>query len=546
LDLGSRSRQWLAPAAVALLILIGCVRVASTWKVFAHTSDEIAHIACGLEWWTAGSYGSEVQHPPLARIMAGLGPYMLGQRWSGSWEMWTEGQRILENGDYVRNLAAARAGILVFFVLASVCTWLWMLELAGPWPAVCAVFLLTNAPPVLAHAGLATTDMAATAGFIAAAYTIDRWLIRPTIARSILAGLGIAAAVFSKFSVVLFLALALIPLLLIRRRTLSLRHLSTFAVVTAGFVFCMMAVYHFSFQPVQPHPHPAVGAVLGTFSTNEPVKALVRWLADAPAVIAGPALGLLEVASHGKRGHGAYLMGEIRSHGWWYFFPVAVMVKTQKTLLALLFVGMLVLVFQKKLLTPMGLPLWAGIAVMAVCINSPINLGVRHALPVYPLLCMIAAAGVMALWQIREKALRVMVIAALGYIGAQSAMAHPDYLAYFNLDEKEKPENVLVDSDLDWGQDVLRLCRWAQDHNVDEMSIAVFTNANLDKLGLKKVHVLRPYEHATGWVARSVTMEKLRTVEWAQPGHPDGAFDWLKAYTPVTRVGKSIDVFYIK
>jgi len=59
---------------VALLILLGTVRIASTWTTYAYTSDEPAHIACGMEWLDHGTYHYEDQHPPLARIAAALLP----------------------------------------------------------------------------------------------------------------------------------------------------------------------------------------------------------------------------------------------------------------------------------------------------------------------------------------------------------------------------------------------------------------------------------------------------------------------------------------
>src|ERR1017187_10357074 len=73
-----------ARSAVLVLILIASVRIVSTYTVFNHTSDEPNHIACGMEWLDKGTYTYEAQHPPLARVAAALGPYLLDIRSQGS------------------------------------------------------------------------------------------------------------------------------------------------------------------------------------------------------------------------------------------------------------------------------------------------------------------------------------------------------------------------------------------------------------------------------------------------------------------------------
>src|SRR5664280_2036786 len=68
------------------LVLIASVRIIATYTVFNHTCDEPIHIACGMEWLEKGVYRWEPQHPPLARVAAALGPYLLGVRSQGTVE----------------------------------------------------------------------------------------------------------------------------------------------------------------------------------------------------------------------------------------------------------------------------------------------------------------------------------------------------------------------------------------------------------------------------------------------------------------------------
>jgi 4-amino-4-deoxy-L-arabinose transferase-like glycosyltransferase len=121
-------------------------------------------------------------------------------------------------------LALARIGILPFFVLACTVVWLWGRRLLGEWGALAAVFLFTNIPPVLAHAGLATMDMAIGAAVCAALYTFARWLDEPTLKRSMLFGAALAMAFLSKFSSVLLMPVCLLTLTLLYRPKLRGRN----------------------------------------------------------------------------------------------------------------------------------------------------------------------------------------------------------------------------------------------------------------------------------------------------------------------------------
>src|SRR5437763_2062214 len=140
-----------------VIVLVALVRVAATYAVFGQTFDEPAHIACGVELATTGRYTLEPQHPPLARWAIGLTAHTaLPDRAT----VWQRGNAILYAGKYVRNLAAARAGILLFLALAIVVTWSWSRRLYGDGVALLAALLVSTTPVLLAHAGLATTDAA--------------------------------------------------------------------------------------------------------------------------------------------------------------------------------------------------------------------------------------------------------------------------------------------------------------------------------------------------------------------------------------------------
>ncbi len=571
----NRTQTIFVAVAVIVLAVIAVARIVSTYHVFNQTSDEPAHLATGMEWLQFGTYAFEPLHPPLARVAVALGPYLSGLRLQDHRNLWIEGNELLfANGHYLHNLALARAGVLPFFLFATFLVWYWARSRYGNWPALAATFLFTTSPVVLAHAGLATTDMAAAATFTAALLAYINFLERPTYRRAAILGGAFALAVLSKFSALMFLPACAVTIFLIRwfllrrasqtttgrinslksdllpptqddgfsrwSKLLAVASLVMFLVVWAGYRFSISSAADPSARP-----HYTIDQLFGKAGTLHNVAYLAAELPFIPA----PALfqGVAKLRFKETAGHKSYLLGQVRETGWWYFFPVALAVKSTIPFLVLVFVGSVYLV--RSAWAGHGnwitlAPLVAALTLLLVCMPSHINIGIRHILPIYPLLSLIAGVGAWQLWE-RAKpgyaGLIVLFILLAWHVEA-SVRAHPDYLAYFNELAGQHPENVLIDSDLDWGQDLLRLSALLQEKHVDEVSIAYAGSSHLDlsNFGLPPYRVLAPHQPVTGWVA--ISLLPLKT---GGMGVPDDSFSWLEAYQPVGRAGRSIWLYYL-
>jgi Dolichyl-phosphate-mannose-protein mannosyltransferase len=542
-------RQHLPAFALIACLAVALARIVATYPVFNQTWDEPAHVAAGMQWIDRGTYTYEPLHPPLARVFTAIGPWLAGIRSGGHESVWLEGNAILYAGHrYDRNLALARLGVLPFFILATVVVFAWARRLGGTPGAIAATLLFTTLPPILAHAGIATTDMAITSTVVLALFSTDRWLERPTPGRSILLGVALAGALLSKFSALLFLPAGLAAIAIVRwgtraptgeatpkdRRTSGLRLTYIAALVT------IWAGYRFAVGPLTP----AAGA--GNETSSSASDPLAR-LASAP-VFPAPALfeGVGQLAAKTRAGHKSYLLGEVRDTGWWYFFPVALGVKTPLAFILLCAAGALA-----AARSPPGRnrrlqlePLAIAIALLLVCIPSRINIGVRHVLPIYPFLAITAGLGLASLLRSRRAA-PVSLLGAtllLGWYLVSSARAHPDYLAYFNELAGDHPERILVDSDLDSGQDLKRLADTLRARRVTAVWLAYAGSATVAEHGLPRVRWLQPHQPARGWVAASLYSLKLGSLD--RPGHDD--FAWLEQYAPVASVGKSIRLYYIR
>ncbi|MGH6975982.1 MAG: ArnT family glycosyltransferase, partial [Stellaceae bacterium] len=203
-------------AAMLAIVLVGMAAAAVTFAAahYGPTIDEGAHIAAGLQWLDQGRYAYEPSTPPLARVVDALGPYLAGARSTFNPDMWHEGDDILRAaGNPAATLALARLGTLAFLLLAASVIWRWSRDLGGELTGLCALALFLTLPPVLAHAGLATTDMAAAATFGLAVLATIRWLEQPDLTRSLALGAAGALMILSKFTVFLFFPAALMPIL---------------------------------------------------------------------------------------------------------------------------------------------------------------------------------------------------------------------------------------------------------------------------------------------------------------------------------------------
>jgi hypothetical protein len=195
---------------IFVLILIGILRIISTYHIFWQTWDEPAHIASGMEWLSEGKYAYEHLHPPLGRVMDALGLFLEGIRSTGAEEKYVEGNALLHwNNDYEKNLTLARLGVLPFFVITAIVVWKWSNLYFGILSALFSVFFLTTLPPILAHSGLATTDMAFTAMFMVAVFRFCLWLEIPNKLNTFFLGLTLGLCFLSKFSALAFLPLSL-------------------------------------------------------------------------------------------------------------------------------------------------------------------------------------------------------------------------------------------------------------------------------------------------------------------------------------------------
>jgi hypothetical protein len=525
-----RRAAWLAVG----LVLLAAVRIVSTYTVFSHTFDEPAHIACGMEWIEKRAYTYETQHPPLARVMTAVLPKLAGARGADQKSMWDEGLAILfREGKEDHTLALARAGILPFFWIAC-----WIAYSCARWisgrgaAAVAAVLLVTMTPSLLAHGGLATTDMSLTAMLMLAIYTGWRWVAEPGRPRAAAFGASTGLAVLAKFSTFAFLPSVAVVALLFwwrverpgwkRLAELARERAAGFSLAVLAAAVVVWAGYCFSFGKTPGGAFPV----------------------PAPELFSG----IRAVKEHNASGHLTYLLGAVSTTGWPHFFLVALGVKTPLPVLALGICGLVLLCSRSRF----GSRGWlAPSTVLGILVFSSflsrIKIGTRHVLPVS--LALGIAGGCAAVWMLDRFARRRLAQSAVGLtllaVPLTSLAAHPDYLAYFNLLAGGKPEAVLVDSDLDWGQDIKKLGLRLKELGATEVYYNQFAPGDLGKqYGFPSIRSLDLNGPRPGWNAVNLTPFKYGLFGGARYVADPGIQFWPDLMRPYERVGGGILLFY--
>ena len=487
-------RAWIG---IAIVTLFSLARVEATYRVFSQTSDENIHLAAGYDILTKHSWMTDVHHPPLARVFFAL-PF-IDTPDPAATEKNARGNALLFRNDrYTQNLARARLGNLLFLAIGIVAVARWAMHVLSPMAGLVAAALFAMLPVILGHAGLATTDMAVAATLPFAIDEFSRLIEAPSWRRGISTGIAIAAGILSKYSFLAFFPVAAIVVLIVlwvRDKKSPFRWQFLLWVVAASFVVILLvwAGFGFSFKPL--------------------------------------IAGVSDVRGHNASGHRNFLFGKLSWVGWWYYFPIALFFKTPIPFLILALAGC-ALLLRKHPEVPM-----IAAAILAVAMTSQINIGVRHVMPIYAPLAVSAAAAVVEL-----RRFRIVSVLLVLWLFIDGVAGHPDYLPWFNGFARE-PASILNDSNLDWGQDVLRLVRYARAEHIPSISLLLFTATDLDRVGLPSHTVIKEVQDIHGWFAISEMEIAIGNT------HSERVRMWLDRLIggkPYKRIGTTIRVYYLR
>jgi hypothetical protein len=512
-------RRWLVPALAGLGLAAAAAFALYGAFEDSLTVDEPSHLVAGYVALTAGDHRLSPDHPPLARMLLALPLAGSGAVWrpgradaanpvqdptpavaDAAWrsgDFFTLGRAFFESWNDGQRLARPSRFVAVGVLLALLATiGLVARRHFGAAGGVVALLVAALDPTLLAHGHLATIDVPFALAALLALVAADRWLAQPTPARLALAALAFAAATLVKFSWIALVP-ALVAIAIAARKDDGARAaLRTVALggaaLALGAVLAIWAAYGFRFPAArgddaaiatmhvlgdQGRPRPATPAAAWEAVLHDPATGVDRRGLAAPVLRFVhrakllPEAYLYGIAYVAKKGltRASYFRGRYSTEGFAGYFPGAFLIKTPLSTLALFALGLWAAAARWRRGANIS-PLAWGFAVFAVAYlaalgSSALNLGVRHLLPIMVLLA-IAAGGA---WTYRDdegrgpsrRAARGrgMVIGLLGCLALETLVTSPYFLGYFNLIAGgwSNGHRHLADSNIDWGQDLLRL-----------------------------------------------------------------------------------------
>lgn len=489
------------------------------------TSDERVHLVGGYSYWKYNDYRLQPENGNLAMRLEALPLLAMSLRFppldGEDWHLARAGDVGHEflfglGNPFEKMLARARAVVAILGALVLLLVWCWARRLFGPAAGWLALAIAVFCPTMLAHGGLATSDMAITACLFLATTLCWQLLHRVTWPRLLGTMLAVGAALLAKFSGVILAPIAVLLLLArwlnpsplivewngrshwVRRRAPLIAVTGILTVtVAAGAVFAIWGAYGFRFSTFNRHLDSGTDRFQPAWAyDSEEIMFPEIKASDTPGVPLHPTSLVLKGVGwarenrvlpesylfgfafcyKGSRSRPAFLAGEISPQGWPQFFPVAFLLKTPPTTLVLALggIGALAAVGTRSRRTGICWPrrkwfyrstplLGLFFIYWGIAINTPLNIGHRHLLPIYPVVYVFAggAAGWVMLTRRRRVALLLLIVVLAIHV-ADSWRARPNYLGYFTpwIGGEARGWKYLVDSSSDWGQGLPELADW--------------------------------------------------------------------------------------
>jgi len=499
--------------------------------------DEVVYPTSGYAYLTTGDYRMNPEHPPFLKQWTAL-PWLgmhLSVRDAPGWaegDQWRFGRAVLFEGgrDPESLLLRSRLMIAMLSAAAAIAVFLgtaWIVTRLGAArdarvAAVMALMLYSLDPLVVAHAGLATTDLGGASLYFLSALAILRALEGGERRWAILAGAVSGLALASKFTALLLVVvLPVAAWAASRTRSAPGSRLETPRMGpgrTALWIAVIgVAVLAASYGPAGPGPY---------------------------------AKGLAMLRHHGEVGHPSYALGRYGREGWWWYFPVAWAIKTPIPVIVFSLAGVGALAARWRRFPPgtIVLLLAPGVVVAAVA-GSSLNLGVRHLLPAMPFLAMAGGIAGQQAWGNRFG--RVAAVAAALWLAAGTLRNHPNEMAFANeaAGGPMRAWRLLSDSNVDWGQDLPALAHEVSSRPLRRLYLGYFGTADPAAYGLPKYHWIPsfgmapkrsedgPDPEGREWIAISVT-NLLDVYGVTHRGH-----EWLRDRPFSAFPGNSIALF---
>lgn len=491
-----------------LLSIMFCLEIFSVVQE-SQIIDEGVHLTAGYSYLMNKKVEINPEHPPFVKLLSATFIFPMSPKfpWKdlSSSEQWDLAKQFFydlgNNADLL--LFWGRLPVMFLSLLLGWLIYAWAKKIAGYQAGLFALVLYIFDANILAHSRYITTDIAVSLAFVSSLYFLFKYFDRPSNKN-----LFIFAIIFAFSQVVKFSTILLWPIVII---------FSFFSKLKAK-QFLKLALAIFLLTPL----------VIFTIYFGHPATYLK---------------GITDLADHEKGGHYSYLLGQYNDIGFWYYFPVAFLAKTPITTILLLIMAFFLFIFNyKKLRSFNKIPLvyklliFFPIFYFIISMINRINIGIRHLLPIYPFI-FIFCAVIIFNPHFKNKIIKIISGCLMIFFVIESLIIYPNYLPYFSLliGGSSNGYKYLLDSNLDWGQDLKKLKSYLDKNNITEpIHLAYFGKSSPRYYNINYQDMNENIKD--GWIAMSI-----QHILW-----PDSRYKWLLNEKPRAIIGGSIYLYYLQ
>ncbi|MCJ7735709.1 MAG: hypothetical protein MUQ10_00145, partial [Anaerolineae bacterium] len=527
-------------SGACLLLFLLFLQAGLSLPLASPSFDEPYDIARGYAYARGSDLRMQQEHPVLIdglggmmlRLMPELTPPDQIPGWDDA-HLFRFSQSLLwELGhDVDKMMFLARFPVVFLAMILGAIVYRWTSELIGSVGGLLALTLLVFNPNIVAHARILSTDLGAACLATVSFFLWWRWARRPSTGRlaAVTVVLGLALAAKTSNLTVLALLCGLTFFRTYQRHWQWTRAVSTCAAMGLGALLILWGLYRFELRPIPE----LFGSILVPVASYWEA---IGWLQEQMAL-----------------GRPAFLFGQYTLWGWWYYFPVVFLIKTPLPVTILLLFALFIHLSRRMVRRiDADYVLWVyPVIYFGLSAFSTLNLGYRHILPTIPLITIYTARVV--LWSGWPTRWAGGVLAGLlAWLTVSAGLTFPYHLAYFNelVGGPANGYRYVVDSNLDWGQDLKTLKRYLEEQQIEDVWLGYFGTGSPDYYDIPYRPIFipgspdfaagfAPLNPTPGWYAISATV-----LQGPFASEPD-AFDWFRRREPTAMIGYSILVYRV-
>jgi hypothetical protein len=498
-------RNQVAPSILLLLLIsvFAFICYASQNKK-SITVDEFSHFPSGIYNLLTMDWRMDQESPPLIKCIMAVSsiitqPEINLKLFTVEPNTWSLGYHFMY-ANQIHYQDIFRHGRCVIIIVGCLLGWLiyrFGTEYYGASGGLFPLFLYVFNPNIIAHSRLTTIDIGASCMIFLSIYCFWKYLNRRDVFPMIISGIALGLAQLSKFTALLLypVFIIIVSIIAVKRildhdgngsngeKLFFIKDLGrlfiiffiSLLVINAGYLFSgtltPMCDYHFLSKPLS--------NISSLLWDNLPIPLPYDYITGFDSQLA--------ISAGDNPFYTSYLMGEHTLNGWWYYYIIAFAVKNPLSLLLILVISTVLWIKQGDKRPEDTLCVWIPILSFFLYFSffTHIPIGVRFLLPFFPLL-FLAAGNIVHAKFIKYKTGKIIIfLLAITYV-IPAISVYPNYLSYFNLmaGGPDKGHKWLIDSNLDWGQDLPGLKKYMEKNGIENIRLGYFGRVDPEIYGI--------------------------------------------------------------